>query len=104
MLRKLAIIAAASGIGAAAAAFAGTTAADNLVPGGWLQPIQLPAPPAASPQPPAAAEPDTAATPAAAPEPKHVERRPVIRSRVKARRPAAPPGAEEPPSDGKIRF
>jgi hypothetical protein len=93
MVRMLVIIAA-TALGAASP-FAGAAAsADTLVPGGWLQPIQLPKPP-----PPSAAAGPTAA----APEPAPVERRPIVRSRVKVHRPAAP-SAEEPASDGKIHF
>jgi hypothetical protein len=93
MVRTL-VIATAIGLAAATFIAARTASADNLVPGGWLQPIQLPK--ASPPPPPPAAEP-------AVHEPAPQLRRPIVRSRIKERRPPTP-NPEATPSDGKVRF
>jgi hypothetical protein len=98
MLRTL-VIAGAVGLAAVNLLDGRAAFADNLVPGGWLQPIQLPKWP---PPPPAAAAAATTTAPAPAPA-RAEERRPIIRSRIKERHPA-PPHPETAPSDGKIRF
>ncbi|HTT80582.1 MAG TPA: hypothetical protein VMF86_12965 [Stellaceae bacterium] len=83
MRRLLVMVAAIAVVGIA---FAGGSAfADKLVPGGWLQPVQLPNPP-----PPAVA-------PAEAP-PRRVEHR---RERARERPPAPQPA---PVTEGRVRF
>ncbi len=85
-MQRLFVIAAA--IGVAGIAFSGGSAlADNLVPGGWLEPIQLPKPP---PPPPVVRPVDAA--------PHRVEHR---RARARERRPV-PQGA--PVTEGQVRF
>lgn len=93
MVRTL-VAAAVIGLAAAMSLGVDAASADNLVPGGWLQPIQIP-----KPQPPV---PPSAAAPAAH-DPLPEARRPTVRSRVRERRPAAPKPAAAP-ADGKIRF
>jgi hypothetical protein len=86
MMRRLFVIVAA--IGVAAAVFAGGSAfADKLVPGGWLEPIQLPKPP---PPPPVIHPADAL--------PHRVEHR---RERARARRPAP---QIAPVTEGRVRF
>jgi len=82
MRRLLVMVAAIAVVGIA---FAGGSAfADKLVPGGWLQPVQLPNPP-------------PAVAPAEAP-PRRVEHR---RERARERPPAPQPA---PVTEGRVRF
>jgi hypothetical protein len=85
-MRRLFVIVAAIGI--AGIAWCGRSAlADKLVPGGWLEPVQVPKPP---PPPPAASPADAA--------PHRVEHR---RARARERR---PPPQVAPVSQGQVRF
>jgi len=91
LIRRTLVLGAAIGIGIAACAGI-KASADNLVPGGWLQPIQLPKPPPPPPSPPVL---NQAAVPVA---PHRIAHR---RERVRVRR---APREATPPSDNRVRF
>jgi hypothetical protein len=91
-MQKLLVILAALGLGIGGLLNGGgaPAAADTLVPGGWLQPIQIPQP---APPPP------VAATGPQRPAPRRIIH---SRARAEAHHPAGRPAA--PPADGQVRF
>jgi hypothetical protein len=84
---RILLLGAALGIAAAALA-GGAASAGKLIPGGWLQPIELPKPP------------PRVVAPAADPPPLVEHHR---RERIRVRRPA-PHRAAPPAADGHVRF